>query len=313
MVGGVSTGSGSGEVRIAAVQAGTDHSAAGNPGIECNLGRLLEVARAAAREGPDLIVFPEYSTIGWPYPPEAVVNGSAETIPGAGPLYGRYVDLARETGIHLLGWLVERDGERLFNTSFLLRGDGSFAGKYRKVQANLGEQTWWGWSQGSAFQVLDAGRFRFGVSICSDMWFPETVRCNDLLGAEVVIHQSIADDMQHVVPVRALDSAIPIVMCIFKGGSYAVDAQGQILAKAPSEVATSQTFALDLAAHEVAPKYGGWHPRAGLRNVRNPAAYAVLTDPSTRPPWTEVFCHPDGRPATEAELRQRFGPRYRER
>jgi predicted amidohydrolase len=303
-------------VRIAAVQAGTAHCAAGNPGIARNLGVLLEQARAAAREGPDrldLLVFPEYATTGWPYPPEAVVNGSAEAVPGAGPLYARYVALARETGTPVLGWLVESDGGRRYNTSFLVRPDGTFGGKYRKVQANLGEQTWWGWSQGEAFQILETGSFRFGVSICSDMWFPETVLCNDLLGAEVVVHQSIGDDMQHVVPVRAFDSKVPIVMCIFKGGSYAVDASGTVLDKAPAEAATYRTFALDLGGREADPKYEGWRPKAGWRNVRHPAAYAVLTDPSTRPPWTEVFCHPDGTPASEADLRRRFGPRYRER
>ena len=92
-----------------------------------------------------------------------------------------------------------------------------------------------------------------------------------------------------------------------------MDASGTVLDKAPAEAATYRIFALDLGAREAAPKYGGWWPKAGWRNVRNPAAYAVLTDASTRPRWTDVFCHPDGRPASEAELRRRFGPRYRER
>jgi predicted amidohydrolase len=312
-----------GMIRITVVQAGTEHSRNGNPGLERNLDLLLELARASTRETPDLVVFPEYSTLGWPYPPEAVVNGSAETIPGSGPQFARYVRLARDIATPVLGWLVERDGERLYNTAFLLLPDGQVLGKYRKVQANLGEQINWGWSQGERFQVLSLEQpgvpgtlpFRFGVSICADMWFPETVRCNELLGAELVIHQSIADDMGHLVPARAFDSGIPIVMCIFNGGSYAVDATGQLLGKAPATDPAWLTVTLDLrqVKVELSSRLGGRRRQASLRTLRNVAAYDILTDPATRPDWVEVFCHADGSDVTEEELRQRFGARYRRR
>jgi len=38
------------------------------------------------------------------------------------------------------------------------------------------------------------------------MWFPETVRCEELAGADVILHVSIADDMGHLIPARAFDS-----------------------------------------------------------------------------------------------------------
>jgi len=39
------------------------------------------------------------------------------------------------------------------------------------------------------FDVPDVGRF--GLSICYDMWFPETTRTLALMGAEVIIHPSL--------------------------------------------------------------------------------------------------------------------------
>ena len=51
----------------------------------------------------------------------------------------------------------------------------------------------------------------------------------------MILHQSIADDMGHIVPTRAFDSGMPIVMTIFRGGSYAIDAQGKLLSKLPAE------------------------------------------------------------------------------
>ncbi|GAB5466287.1 MAG: hypothetical protein Kapaf2KO_17230 [Candidatus Kapaibacteriales bacterium] len=39
------------------------------------------------------------------------------------------------------------------------------------------------------FDVPDVGRF--GVSICYDMWFPETIRTLTVMGAEVILHPTL--------------------------------------------------------------------------------------------------------------------------
>lgn len=298
-------------VTIIALQAGTDHSKGGNPGLEANFGLFARLAREASATSPDLIVFPEYAITGWPYPPEDVINGLAEPVPGEGKWYQRYVQLAKEINTPILGWLVDKQDGKLYNTGFLLDRDGAFVGKYHKVQANLGEQTWWGWSQGETFQPIVHNGVRYGISICADMWFPETVRCEELLGADVIIHQSIADDMGHIIPVRAVDSEIPIVAAIFNGGSYAIDSQGELIGKLPAETSGWKAFELQPFKVRTHGKYGGlWIPKLGDKNLRNVDAYQVLTDPSTRPPWTEVFLDRGGNPQTREQLLQRFNGRY---
>jgi len=298
-------------VHIAVLQAGKNHGRGGNKGCEANFNLLAGLAREAAKAKPDLIVFPEYAISGWPYPPERIINGLAEAVPGDGPWYCRYKALARETGTALLGWLVETDAGKLYNCSFLIGADGSFVGKYRKVQANLGEQTWWGWSQGQSLQPIKYDGVKYGISICADMWFPETVRCEELLGANVILHVSVADDMGHIVPTRAFDSEIPIVMAIFNGGSYAVDSQGKLMGKLAAETPGWRIFTLRPFEVRTARKYGGlWIPKLGRKNIRNVEAYRVLTDPSTRPPWTEVFLDHKGRPQTREQLLKRFKGRY---
>jgi len=300
-------------VRIAVIQAGTNHYRAGNPGMEANFSALVDMARQAARAQPrlDLICFPEYAISGWPYPAEERMNSLAEAIPGTGQWYQRYQQLATETGIALLCSLVESADGKLYNTAFMIDGKGIFKGKYRKVHANFGEQTWWGWSQGERFELIELDGVRYGVSICADMFYPETVRCEELLGADVILHQSIGDDMGHIVPTRAFDSKLPIVMSIFQGGSYAVDAEGKVLGKLPSAEAGWMAFTLDPFRQHRGRMYGGlWDRKKGDRNTRNPWAYSVLTDPATRPPWTEVFMDDQGRPQTREQLMRRFGGRY---
>jgi len=298
-------------VTIVVLQAGTDHSRGGNPGSNANFSLLSRLARDAAVVLPDLIVFPEYAISGWPYPPEEAMNGLAEVIPGEGPWYRRYVALAKELDTSIVGWLVEMNEGRLYNTSFILDRGGAFVAKYHKVHANLGEQTWWGWSQGDSLDPLEHDGVHYGISICADMWFPETVRCEELLGADVIIRQSIADDMGHIIPTRALDSEIPIVAAIFNGGSCAVDSRGELLRKLPAETPGWNAFQLEPFKVRTHAKYGGlWIPKLGHHNLRNVAAYHVLTDPSTRPPWTQVFVDREGRPQNREQLLHRFGGRY---
>ncbi len=124
--------------RVVALQAGTDHSKDGNPGLDANIALFERMAEEAAAKRPDLIVFPGYAITGWSYPLSNVMNGVAESIPGDGPWYQRYVALARKIGCPILGWLVDRDGGRYYNASFLLSAQGEFLGKYRKIHANLG-------------------------------------------------------------------------------------------------------------------------------------------------------------------------------
>lgn len=301
------------KVRVVALQAGEHHFANGNPGPAANFSLLAGQARkaAAAQPRPDLICFPEYSLSGWPYPSEEQINSLAEAVPGDGPWYRCYRDLARETGVPLLASLIELDRGRRYNTACLIDGRGEYRGKYRKVHATLGEQGWWGWSKGRRFELLELDGVRYGVSICADMWFPETVRCLELLGADIILHQSIGDDMGRVVPTRAFDSKLPIVMSIFQGGSYAVDAEGSLLGKLPAEKAGWKAFELQPFRPQLGRKYGGvYDEKKTIHNLRDPGAYSILVDPSTRPPWTEVFMDEQGRPQTREHLLKRFHGHY---
>src|SRR3546814_15116037 len=51
-----------------------------------------------------------------------------------------------------------------------------------------------GVAPGSEFVVFDVpGAGRFGVSICYDVWFPETTRSLARLGAEVILHPTLTN------------------------------------------------------------------------------------------------------------------------
>ncbi len=81
------------------------------------------------------------------------------------------------------------DGQ-IFNTSVVIDPQGQIVAKYRKMfpfrpyEAAVEAGT-----EFCVFDVPDVGRF--GLSICYDMWFPETTRQLTSQGVEVLIHPSL--------------------------------------------------------------------------------------------------------------------------
>ena len=272
---------------IATVQTGRTSD---NPSLEANFNLLADQARQAIASKPNLIAFPEYAISGWPYPPEDVINSIAESIPGQGPWFSRYQALAQELNTPILGWLVESENDKLYNSAFILNASGEYVGKYQKVHANLGEQTWWGWSQGPSFTPIELNSVKYGISICADMWFPETVRCWELAGADIVIHISIADDMGHLIPARAFDSSLPIVCAIYNGGSYAVDAQGNLISKLSAHDPGWMAFRVNPFEVHTANKYGGqWIPKKGNQKHAQPQRLWPTHRPNHTPTLDRYF------------------------
>ncbi|WEI13037.1 carbon-nitrogen hydrolase family protein [Acinetobacter soli] len=106
-------------------------------------------------------------------------------------------ELARETGLWVIpGSLFERtegpDGEIVYNTLSVINPEGQIVARYRKMfPFRPYEKDVAGGDQFCVFDVPDVGRF--GVSICYDMWFPETTRTLAAMGAEVILHPTMTD------------------------------------------------------------------------------------------------------------------------
>ncbi len=294
-------------IRVMALSAGREHWAAGNPGPVANLDHLIALADESLIHQPRIIVFPEFAVTGWPYPDDEAFRATAETLPGEGPFYRRYVDLAARSGAVVCGWLAERGAEGvLHNTSFLVAPDGRLIGRYRKVHPTPSEEGNWWIAPGDEIPVFDLGFARVGIAICWDMDFPEVCRALLLGGADLILHPTVADDRRDICPVRCKENHLPMVISVYQHSSYAVDAEGAVVADL-GEAGGALICDLDLHTVRYRLKYGLWHdPRRMLLARRNPAAYGALVDPALTVPWHEVFETPDHRPLSDDDLRRRF-------
>jgi predicted amidohydrolase len=101
----------------------------------------------------------------------------------------RFQELARKFKIWLIpGSMFEKgEGGRIYNTSIVINPDGEVIARYRKMFPFRPYES--EVSPGTEFCVFDVPNVgRFGLSICYDIWFPETTRQLTAMGAEVLLH-----------------------------------------------------------------------------------------------------------------------------
>ncbi|SHJ34429.1 carbon-nitrogen hydrolase family protein [Desulfofundulus thermosubterraneus] len=158
---------------------------------EKNLVRAREMIGRAAKRGARLVVLPEMFNC--PYVARLFPQ-YAESYP-EGPSLQMLSRTAREEGVYLVGGsLPERDGDQVYNTSFIFAPDGRLLGKHRKMHLfdvelasglTVKESSTLG--AGNQVTVIPSELGDLGVAICYDIRFPELMRLMVLKGARVVV------------------------------------------------------------------------------------------------------------------------------
>ncbi|HEY2692869.1 MAG TPA: carbon-nitrogen hydrolase family protein [Streptosporangiaceae bacterium] len=166
-------------LRVAAVQASyvlMDRDA--------TIDRVAALTAAAARDGAQLVVFPEVFVPGTPIwiDTQVIWEGdedwfgllasNAVVIPS--PASERLGAIAAEHGVWLVVGVDERDphGATIYNTVLYFSPDGVLAGRHRKLMPTGAERTVWGMGDGSTLRVVDTGRGRIGGLTCWENYMP---------------------------------------------------------------------------------------------------------------------------------------------
>lgn len=114
---------------------------------------------------------------------------SHNAMPFPNPVLDEFREAAAKHNIWLIpGSMFEKaeDG-RIYNTSAVINPQGEIVAKYRKMFPFRPYEA--GIEAGSDFCIFDVPEIgRFGLSICYDIWFPETTRQMTSQGVEVLLH-----------------------------------------------------------------------------------------------------------------------------
>ena len=211
-----------------------------------NLDKVLRYIKEAADNGSNLIVFPEACISGYVYTSREEAIPYMETIPGTST--DAVADLCRELDIYVIFGLLEKDGDKCFNTAVLI-GPQGIIGKYNKIHLPyLGIDRFVDPGD-KPFQVWETPIGNIGILICFDCIFPESIRVMALNKADIIAlptnwpagREKIPG---YIVPTRAMENTVNLVATdrvgteegtMFIGRSKILDAAGNTLAEAGAE------------------------------------------------------------------------------
>ena len=101
--------------------------------VDANLARQQSMVADALDRGAGMVVLPECSTGGYMFESTDEAATVAEEVHAAdGPALTAWTRWCNQFGIHLVGGLVERSGNDLYNAAVLVSPDG-VVGSYRKT------------------------------------------------------------------------------------------------------------------------------------------------------------------------------------
>lgn len=156
--------------------------------------KMLGFIDVAGQRGTDLCVLPELWT-GLGFSDDTIYREIAEPIPG--PVTELLAGKARQYGMYIAGSMYEDAGNGdYYNALPLIGPDGSILGNYRKthlfdapnrtdIPSGIMESK--KVLAGGSLEVYGTNLARMGLSVCSDLRFPEIYREMALNGAEVLI------------------------------------------------------------------------------------------------------------------------------
>ncbi len=185
--------------------------------------KLVRWVESAAREGAQLLVFPEYGgmELASLFGPEVErdLGRQLEVVAGLeAEMAGLHRDLARRHGVYLLaGSQPARVGEGSYHNRARLASPDGREGHQDKVVMTRFERERWGVSGGTELRVFATTLGRIGIAICYDVEFPLLVRRLVEAGAELILAPSCTDTLRgyHRVRVgaqaRALENQCVVV------------------------------------------------------------------------------------------------------
>ena len=222
--------------------------------------RIAQAIEAAAKSKADVVVFPELAICG--YPPEDLllkphfIQNNIKTIDA----------LAKKVhGLCAIIGFVDSDAAgKIYNAAAFI-SDGSIKGVYHKKELpNYGvfdEKRYF--TPGSSDGIFEINGIKIGLSICEDIWVDNsTYRSQAKAGVKLLINISSSpyevgklQVRQDLLVRRAKETKVPIVYVnlvggqdelVFDGASFAVSADGKVLARAKQF--TEDVLMLDLSA-----------------------------------------------------------------
>jgi nitrilase len=190
--------------------------------------KVLQAIKDAAKQGAQLIVFPETLIPYYPYfsfvePPVLMgrqhmkLYEEALTVPGVETQ--AIASCASEQGVVVVVGVNEKDNGSLYNSQLIFDAEGKLVLKRRKITPTYHERMVWGQGDGSGLKVVDTQVGRIGALACWEHYNPlarfalmaqhEQIHCSQFPGS--MVGQIFADQIEVTIRHHALESGCFVV------------------------------------------------------------------------------------------------------
>ncbi|MHC4958480.1 MAG: Nit6803 family nitrilase [Planctomycetota bacterium] len=211
------------KVKAAAVQLSPDLDR-----CDATVDKVVDAVAEAARQGAEIVVFPETCVPYYPYfsfvlPPalagKAHMRLYDEAVEVPGPVTERLADTAREHGIVLVIGVNEKDHGTLYNCQLVFDSDGTLLLRRRKITPSYHERMIWGQGDGSGFITVDTAVGKVGALACWEHYNPlarfslmaahEEIHCAQFPGS--MVGSAFAEQIEVTIRHHALESGCFVI------------------------------------------------------------------------------------------------------
>jgi predicted amidohydrolase len=151
--------------------------------LDANISHATEQISEAARNDAHIALLPEVMDLGWTHSSALELAGR---VPG-GKAYEALAGAARENNIFVCAGIVEKDGDRIYNTAVLIDNRGKLLIRHRKLnELDIAHNLY---GQGDRLNVCHTIYGTLGLHICADANAKDLTLSRSLgyMGADIIL------------------------------------------------------------------------------------------------------------------------------
>lgn len=217
--------------------------------IQKNLIKSLNAMKTAAENGTDLILFPEVQLTEF-FPQYQGRDVSSYGISLDSEIVKEFCSACRNHHIMAVPNIYLSENGKLYDASILIDQSGEILGVQKMVHVAQAEKFYeqdYYTPSDTGFRIFDTGLGKIGIVVCFDRHYPESIRTEVLMGADIILVPTVNTKQEPMkmfemeLCVQAFQNSVPIAMCNrvgrenemdFAGESIVVSANGETLIKA---------------------------------------------------------------------------------
>lgn len=220
-----------------------------------NIQKAVSMIRESRLKGAEMAILPEIFNS--PYDSSKFADFAEDGVNGE--TMKKISSLAKELEIYIIaGSIPEKEGDKLYNTSYTFDDKGELVGKYRKIHlfdidipGKISFKESETLSPGNEIVLIDTSFGKIAIAICYDIRFPELFRLISLKGAKLIIIPAAFNmttgpaHWELLMRSRAMDNQVFLVAAsparntdasyIAYGHSMVVDPWGELIVEAQED------------------------------------------------------------------------------